>query len=106
MMRTLVLSLVLITLSLIGCTSLDKGSRIVVGEETILPELVSDKSTLSLRIFESVKGATVMTAEDALLRVSYSNTCKNTYLGIVSVDDTMALSLTLEPNIKKEDEEK
>ena len=80
-----------------GCVSEYTGSRTVVGEQTSLPELSDGSDSVSLRIYESVKGAKVWTAKDCNVKISYTNAYTNTYFGIVKSRDLMTLSVKIEP---------
>ena len=80
-----------------GCVSEDVTS-VVVGEQTILPELTDgSRSSASIRIYESIKGASIHTHRDSKMTVSYSNAYTNSYLGIVTTHDSMSLKVEVEP---------
>lgn len=80
-----------------GCTSSYTGSRTVVGEQFSLPELSDSSDSVSLRVYESVKGAKVWTAKDCNVSIAYSNAYTNTYFGIFELRDSMTLSVMIEP---------
>lgn len=83
---------------LAGCTSPEyTGSRTVVGEQTALPELSDSSDSVSLRVYESVKGAKVWTAKDCNVRIAYTNAYTNTYFGILESRDYMTLTVEIEP---------
>ena len=80
-----------------GCRSPNTGSHTVVGEQTILPELTTPGDEASIRVYESIKGADVWTAKNAIVKIEYSNTYTNSYFGVVSTQDSMTLAVTIEP---------
>ena len=82
---------------LAGCMSEYTGSRTIVGEQMSLPELSDGSDSVSVRIYESVKGAKVWTAKDCNVEIAYANAYTNTYFGIVENRDSMTLSVTIEP---------
>lgn len=83
---------------LAGCTSPEyTGSRTVVGEQFSLPELSDSSDSVSLRVYESVKGAKVWTAKDCNVTIAYTNACTNTYFGVVESRDYMTLNVEIEP---------
>lgn len=82
---------------LAGCTSEYTGSRTVVGEQFALPELSDSSDSVSLRVYESVKGAKVWTAKDCNVTIAYTNAYTNTYFGILESRDFMTLSVKIEP---------
>lgn len=87
-----------ISAALLGCTSTEyTGSRTIVGEQTALPELSDSSDSVSLRVYESVKGAKVWTAKDCNVEIAYTNAYTNTYFGIVESRDYMTLTVKIEP---------
>ena len=82
---------------LAGCANPNTGSRTVVGEQTALPELSDSADTVSLRVYESVKGAKVWTAKDCNVNIVYTNAYTNTYFGVFESRDYMTLSVKIEP---------
>lgn len=82
---------------LAGCSSEYAGSRTVVGEQSALPELSDSSDSVSLRVYESVKGAKVWTAKDCNVTIAYTNAYTNTYFGIVESRDYMTLNVEIEP---------
>lgn len=83
---------------LAGCASTEyTGSRTIVGEQTALPELSDSSDSVSLRVYESVKGAKVWTAKDCNVCIAYTNSYTNTYFGIVESRDYMTLTVKIEP---------
>lgn len=84
-------------LALAGCGLKYAGSRIVVGEQTALPELSDTTDSVTLRMFESVKGAKVWTAKDSLVKAAYTNIYTNSYFGIVDTVGQMILNVVVEP---------
>ena len=92
-----VLGAVLAAALLAGCASEYTGSRTVVGEQTALPELSDSSDSVSLRVYESVKGAKVWTAKDCNVRIAYTNAYTNTYFGILESRDYMTLTVEIEP---------
>ena len=91
------LGAILATAFLAGCASEYTGSRTVVGEQTALPELSDSSDSVSLRVYESVKGAKVWTAKDCNVHIAYTNAYTNTYFGILESRDYMTLSVKIEP---------
>lgn len=92
-----VLGAILAAALLAGCMSEYTGSRTIVGEQTALPELSDSSDSVSLRVYESVKGAKVWTAKDCNVKICYTNAYTNTYFGIVESRDMMTLSVKIEP---------
>jgi len=92
-----VLGAVLAAALLAGCAPGYTGSRTVVGEQTALPELSDSSDSVSLRVYESVKGAKVWTAKDCNVRIAYTNAYTNTYFGILESRDYMTLTVKIEP---------
>lgn len=82
---------------LAGCTSEYTGSRTVVGEQTALPELSDSSDSVSLRVYESVKGAKVWTAKDCNVTIAYTNAYTNSYFSIFETRDSMTLAVKIEP---------
>lgn len=82
---------------LAGCTSEYTGSRTVVGEQTALPELSDSSDSVSVRVYESVKGAKVWTAKDCNVTIAYTNAYTNSYFGIFEMRDSMTLAVKIEP---------
>jgi len=80
-----------------GCTSEYTGSRTVVGEQMALPELSDSSDSVSLRVYESVKGAKVWTAKDCNVTIAYTNCYTNSYFGILETRDKMTLAVKIEP---------
>ncbi len=83
--------------ALSGCVTEYTGSRTVVGEQTVLPEISDASDSLAVRVYESVKGANVWTAKDCRVTINYSNAYTNTYFGIMETQDAMHLDVTIEP---------
>ena len=93
-----VLGAVLAAALLAGCRSSEcTGSRTVVGEQFALPELSDSSDSVSLRVYESVKGAKVWTAKDCNVRIAYTNAYTNTYFGVFESRDYMTLTVEIEP---------
>lgn len=88
---------VLASAVLAGCMSEYTGSRTIVGEHMSLPELSDGSDSVSLRIYESVNGAKVWTAKDCNVKIAYTNAYTNTYFGIIQRQDSMMLSVRIEP---------
>lgn len=92
-----VLVAILAVAILAGCASENTGSRTIVGEQMALPELSDSADSVSLRIYESVKGAKVWTAKDCNVSINYTNAYTNTYFGILESRDYMTLKVKIEP---------
>lgn len=82
---------------LAGCALGYTGSRTVVGEQTALPELSDSSDSVSVRVYESVKGAKVWTAKDCNVTIVYTNAYTNSYFGIFEMRDSMTLAVKIEP---------
>ena len=80
-----------------GCTSSYTGSRTIVGEQFALPELSDSSDSVSLRVYESVKGAKVWTAKDCNVTIAYTNAYTNSYFGIAEARNYMTLHVEIEP---------
>lgn len=80
-----------------GCRSGDTGSSTVVGERFAFPEFSNADGSVKVRVFENIKGASIWTAKDSLVRVRYENAYTNTYFGIATMRDGMKLDVTIEP---------
>ena len=84
--------------SFAGCTSGEyTGSRTIVGEQFALPELSDSSDSVSLRVYESVKGAKVWTAKDCNVTIAYTNAYTNSYFGIAEARNYMTLHVKIEP---------
>lgn len=92
-----VLCAILAAVVFAGCVSEYTGSRTIVGEQMALPELSDSSDSVSLRVYESVKGAKVWTAKDCNVKIAYTNAYTNTYFGIIESRDFMTLSVKIEP---------
>lgn len=88
---------ILAAVLLAGCTSEYTGSRTVVGEQTALPELSDSSDSVSVRVYESVKGAKVWTAKDCNVTIVYTNAYTNSYFGVIESRDYMTLNVKIEP---------
>ena len=84
-------------LLLVGCTSEYTGSRTIVGEQDALPELSDSSDSVSLRVYESVKGAKVWTAKDCNVTIAYTIAYTNSYFGVFETRDHMTLKVEIEP---------
>ena len=82
---------------LVGCTTKYTGSRTLVGEQLAMPELSDSADTVSLRVYESVKGAKVWTAKDSRVSIKYANAYTNNYFGLVESQNNMKLDVLIEP---------
>lgn len=82
---------------LAGCTSEYTGSRTIVGEQDSLPELSDSGDTVTVKVYESVKGAKVWTAKDCNVRIAYTNAYTNTYFGVLDRRNFMTLDVKIEP---------
>ena len=82
---------------LAGCITEYTGSRTVVGEQTAFPEISDSSDTMTMRVYESVKGAKVWTAKDCRVTINYSNAYTNNYFGVVDTQDSMRLDVIIEP---------
>lgn len=84
-------------LLLVGCTSESTGSRTIVGEQDALPELSDSSDSVSLRVYESVKGAKVWTAKDCNVTIDYTNAYTNIYFSVLDFRNYMTLHVKIEP---------
>lgn len=82
---------------LAGCTSEHTGSRTIVGEQKALPELSDSSDSVSLRVYEDVKGAKVWTAKDCNVTIDYTNAYTNVYCGVLDFCNYMTLHVKIEP---------
>jgi hypothetical protein len=81
-----------------GCTSGEyTGSRTIVGEQKALPELSDSSDSVSLRVYEDVKGAKVWTAKDCNVTIDYTNAYTNVYCGVLDFRNYMTLHVKIEP---------
>lgn len=88
--------IVVCTIALLcGCKS--TGSRIVVGEQYILPEVSDAADNFSAKFYEDIKGASVWTCRDSEVRVDYFCAYTNTYLGVFHTQSEMRLGVTVTP---------
>lgn len=88
---------VLVALELVGCISENIGSSTMVGEEFSLPEISDRADSVSVKIFQSIKGAKIWTEKDSKVNVEYDNTYTNTYFGVFEFIDSMRLKVKVEP---------
>ena len=88
----------LLALSNCGCTSGEyTGSRTIVGEQDALPELSDSSDSVSLKVYETVKGAKVWTAKDCNVTIDYTNAYTNIYFGVLDFRNYMTLHVKIEP---------
>ena len=81
-----------------GCTTGEyTGSRTIVGEQDSLPELSDSGDTVTVKVYESVKGAKVWTAKDCNVKIAYTNAYTNTYFGVLDRRNYMTLAVEIEP---------
>lgn len=80
-----------------GCVNPNTGTSTIIGEQLALPEVSDATDNISVRVYESIKGARVWTAKDSVVSVEYANTYTNSYFGIVETRDTMQLKVKVEP---------
>lgn len=73
------------------------GSSTVVGDQMSLPEISDSSDSVSVRVYESVKGAKVWTAKDSVVTIDYACATTNSYFGIVDTTSDMKLSVTIDP---------
>lgn len=92
------LNITVAALLLGGCVSEYTGSRTIVGEEIAWPEISDASDTISVRVFQSIKGAKVWTAKDSRVTAKYRNSYTNSYFfGTIVLRDSMHLDLVIEP---------
>lgn len=82
---------------LTGCVNPNTGTSTIIGEQLALPEISDATDNISVRVYESIKGARVWTAKDSVVSVVYENAYTNCYFGIVETRDTMKLKVKVEP---------
>ena len=82
---------------LTGCVNPNTGTSTIIGEQLALPEVSDATDNISVRVYESIKGARVWTAKDSVVSVEYANAYTNCYFGIVETRDTMKLKVKVEP---------
>lgn len=95
---------VALALTMSGCISANSGSRTVVGEQMALPEISDSSDSVSVRVYESVKGAKVWTAKNCKVTINYKNDYHNVYFGAFDFTDTMNLSVCVEPDAENTEE--
>lgn len=88
---------------LTGCANPNTGTSTIIGEQLALPEISDATDNISVRVYESIKGARVWTAKDSVVSVEYANTYTNSYFGIVETRDSMRLKVKVEPCEVKEE---
>ena len=86
-----------LTSLLAGCVNPNTGTSTIIGEQLALPEVSDATDNISVRVYESIKGARVWTAKDSVVSVVYENAYTNCYFGIVETRDTMKLKVKVEP---------
>ena len=86
-----------LTSLLAGCVNPNTGTSTIIGEQLALPEISDATDNISVRVYESIKGARVWTAKDSVVSVEYANAYTNCYFGIVETRDTMKLKVKVEP---------
>ena len=91
------LAIITLAAALCGCVSEYTGSSIVVGEQLALPEVSDASDDLTVRVYETIKGAKIYTRKDNAVTVEYTNAYTNTYFGIVKSEDSMTLKVVVEP---------
>lgn len=80
-----------------GCVNPNTGTCTVIGEQMALPEITDSGDNVSIRVYESIKGARVWTAKNSVVSVEYFNAYTNSYFGIVETCDSMRLKVKVEP---------
>ena len=80
-----------------GCMNPNTGSSTVVGDQISLPEISDSSDSVSVRVYESVKGAKVWTAKDSVVTIDYACATTNSYFGIVDTTSDMKLTVTIDP---------
>ena len=80
-----------------GCVNPNTGTSTIVGEQVALPQITDSGDNVSIRVYESIKGARVWTAKNSEVTVEYSNAYTNTYFGIVETADSMRLKVKVAP---------
>ena len=89
------ISLGILSIFICGCTN--TGSSTVVGEHFALPELSDAGDNVSVKVYESVKGARVWTAKDCNVTINYNCTTTNSYCGVIETKSNMSLDVIIEP---------
>ncbi len=80
-----------------GCVNPNTGTSTIVGEQIALPQITDSGDNISVRVYESIKGARVWTAKNSEVTVEYANSYTNTYFGIVETADSMRLKVKVAP---------
>lgn len=93
----LALALVALCSALAGCVNPNTGTCTIIGEQMALPEITDSGDNVSIRVYESIKGARVWTARNSIVSVEYANSYTNSYFGIVQTRDAMRLQVKVEP---------
>lgn len=98
MMRVMALVALLGLLTgVFGCKNTNTGSRIIVGDVTSLPKIADAADNISIEVLLMMTGASVWTAKDSLVKVTYSNTYTNEYCGIIERKGNQTLKVEVEP---------
>lgn len=78
-----------------GCKS--TGVSLVVGEQTLLPEISDAGDNVSVKFYEDVKGARVWARENSKVKARYKCAVTNDYLGVWHTRSYMDLDVKVEP---------
>lgn len=83
---------------LVGCETPDTGLSAVVGEHTALPEVSDAGGDMTIRVYESVKGARVWSRQNSKVKIDYNCTTTNSYcFGLFEYWGKMKLKVDVEP---------
>ena len=89
---------------LVGCRN--TGVSLVVGEQTLLPEVSDAGDNMSIKFYEDVKGARVWARENSRVHAKYTCATTNDYLGVWHSKSYMNLDVMVKPCADEaEDEE-
>lgn len=89
--------LLAVIVSVSGCANPNTGTCTVIGEQLALPEITDASDSISVRVYETIKGARVWTAKDSVVTVEYHNAYTNSYFGMVDTTSDMRLKVKVEP---------
>ena len=95
--------ILMMALAVCGCTNPNTGSSTVVCDQISLPEISDSSDSVSVRVYESVKGAKVWTAKDSVVTIDYACATTNSYFGLVDTTSDMTLSVTIDPLSQQRD---
>lgn len=92
------IAVVVCAAALCGCHFYENsGSKMDVGDTTILPRVESADGNFAIDVYTSLRGARVWTAKDSKVRTEYHCDSKSSTFGIFSSTNHMDLIVEVEP---------